>query len=459
MNEHTVGQPPRVIQDEMPRPQNGAGATLPPSQGGSTGGVPIAAPAAAVPPAWVDAAAKRARHSAETDPHADKSPLISFASAFVEEVERQAQHAQAELFKLGSPISTDEWWRARVAQPAVVEDWFHEDVGVFVAPGGTGKTTLLLFQVIHIVLGRDLFGHRVLNPGPVVILTAEDSRETLIARLRHMCQQLNLSQDEERQVREEVNITDVSGKGFKFTSIEKDVVAPSKLLDRFIVNASELHPSLIVIDPMVSFGVGESRINDSEQGLIDAARRIRNELRCAVLYVHHTGKANARDASLDQYSGRGGSALADGARMVHVLQRLDHEAWTEATGDELTDDDSGFVLARPKMTWCPPQPHIYLKRRGYLFERLDAVAATEGAGAVIDRDAEKVYQFVRDEYGRGKKYSQNDLLSMKLMSTGRLRAAVSRLKADNRLMDEKITTTGQGGARQFLRPMELPQQV
>lgn len=249
MNEHTVGQPPQVIQDEMPRLQNGAGATLPPSQ------------------------------------------------------------------------------------------------------------------------------------GPVIILTAEDSRETLIARLRHMCQQLNLSQDEERQVREDVNITDVSGKGFKLTSVEKDVVAPSKLLDRFIVNASELHPSLIIIDPMVSFGVGESRINDSEQGLIDAARRIKNELRCAVLYVHHTGKANARDASLDQYSGRGGSALADGARMVHVLQRLDHEAWTEATGDELTDDDSGFVLARPKMTWCRPQPHIYLKRRGYVFERFDAVAATGGTVA------------------------------------------------------------------------------
>ena len=340
-----------------------------------------------------------------------------------------------------------------------MEDWFHEDVGVFVAPGGTGKTTLLLFQVIHIVLGRDLFGHRVLNPGPVIILTAEDSRETLIARLRHMCQQLNLSQDEERQVREEVNITDVSGKGFKLTTVEKDVVAPSKLLDRFVVNASELHPSLIIIDPMVSFGVGESRINDSEQGLIDAARRIKNELRCAVLYVHHTGKANARDASLDQYSGRGGSALADGARMVHVLQRLDHEAWTEATGDELADDDSGFVLARPKMTWCPPQPHIYLKRRGYVFERFDAVAATEGAGAVIDRDAEKVFQFLREEYLQGKKYSQNDLMHLKLMSNGRLRAAVSRLKADNRLMDEKITTTGQGGARQFLRPMELPQQV
>jgi len=454
---HSVGQAAsdgsENLQAAPPPLQHGQHA----GQGGNTGAVPIAAPAAAAGPAWVEEAAERARHSAETDPYADKSPLISFASAFVEEVERQAQHAQAELFKLGSPISNEEWWHARVAQPAVVEDWFHEDVGVFVAPGGTGKTTLLLFQVIHIVLGRDLFGYRVLNPGPVIILTAEDSRETLIARLRHMCQQLNLSPSEERQVREEVNITDVSGKGFKLTAVEKDVVAPSKLLDRFIVNASELHPSLIIIDPMVSFGVGESRINDSEQGLIDAARRIKNELRCAVLYVHHTGKANARDASLDQYSGRGGSALADGARMVHVLQRLDHEAWTEATGDELTDDDSGFVLARPKMTWCRPQPHIYLKRHGYLFERFDAVAATEGAGAVIDRDAEKVFQFVREEYLQGKKYSQNDLIHMKLMSTGRLRAAVSRLKADNRLMDEKITTTGQGGARQFLRPMEMPQ--
>lgn len=310
-------------------------ATPPPLQhgqhagpGGSTGGVPIATPAAA------------ARHLAPENLGFFWKDDVGFASSFLDEVERRAQQAQAELFKLGTPISADEWWSARVAQPAVVENWFHEDVGVFVAPGGTGKTTLLLFQVIHIVLGRDLFGHRVLNPGPVIILTAEDSRETLVARLRHMCQQLNLSQDEERQVREDVNITDVSGKGFKLTSVEKDVVAPSKLLDRFIVNASVLHPSLIIVDPMVSFGVGESRINDSEQGLIDAARRIKNELRCAVLYVHHTGKANARDASLDQYSGRGGSALADGARMVHVLQRLDHEAWTEATGDELTIDSA-----------------------------------------------------------------------------------------------------------------------
>ncbi len=51
--------------------------------------------------------------------------------------------------------------------------------------------------------------------------------------------------------------------------------------------------------------------------------------------------------------------------MVHVLQRLDPEAWTEQTGDTLEGEESGFVLARPKMTWCPPQPNIYLKRQHY----------------------------------------------------------------------------------------------
>ncbi len=136
---HSVGQAAsdgsENLQAAPPPLQHGQHA----GQGGNTGAVPIAAPAAAAGPAWVEEAAERARHSAETDPYADKSPLISFASAFVEEVERQAQHAQAELFKLGSPISNEEWWHARVAQPAVVEDWFHEDVGVFVAPGGTGK--------------------------------------------------------------------------------------------------------------------------------------------------------------------------------------------------------------------------------------------------------------------------------------------------------------------------------
>lgn len=53
----------------------------------------------------------------------------------------------------------------------------------FVAPGGTGKTTLILYEAICIALGLPLYGLEVKKPGPVLILTAEDSREMLLYRL------------------------------------------------------------------------------------------------------------------------------------------------------------------------------------------------------------------------------------------------------------------------------------
>lgn len=291
---------------------------------------------------WNDAPSENVGHE-ETTQH---GTVVKIAEAFFDEMDRRSEKLNP--LKLDGPISKDEWHSAKGRKRPIVDRWLYVDVGCFIAPGGTGKTTLLLFQAIHIALGLDLFGYEVRNAGPVVIITAEDSRETLVARLRYMCHQLGLTEEQVQEVRESVIITDVSGKGIKLTTVEKDVVMPSKQLDRLIVEVGVLCPSLVMIDPMVSFGVGESRVNDAEQAMIDAARRIVNVVECAVLYVHHTGKANARDKTTDQYSGRGGSALADGSRMVHVLQRLNPAEWTSATGDTLGPNDGGFVLARPK---------------------------------------------------------------------------------------------------------------
>jgi len=385
---------------------------------------------------------------------AGQHPAITIANSFLRTAERIAERASP--LNLGGPITKEEWYSARSSPPPIVEQWFYEDVGVFVAPGGTGKTTLLLFQVIHIVLGRALFGHEVLAPGPVVILTAEDNRETLVARLRLMCGEMGLTEDEMRSVREDVIITDVSGLGIKLTTVTKDVVMPSASLDKLVVEVGALSPSLLVVDPMVSFGVGESRVNDAEQGLIDAARRIRNVARCCVLYVHHTGKQNARDKTTDQYSGRGGSALSDGARMIHVLQRMTADEWTSVTGDVLEDEDTGFVLARPKLTWCPPQPDIYLKRHRYTFTRYDHVGETEGARKVNQIADDKVWHFLRDEWLAGRRHTQNTLQDARLLPQKATRQAVQRLLAQNRLGKEPSFDGGRGGAHHYLRPIELP---
>jgi len=407
---------------------------------------------------WMDemiAGMARINGSANADhvSRTQEGAIATVAASFFDEMERRSQAVNP--LKLDGPISFDEWRSARSKQPCIVDRWFYEDVGVFIAPGGTGKTTLLLFQIIHIVLGLELFGYEVRAPGPVVILTAEDSRETLVARLRFMCHELGLTDEQVREVRESVIITDVSGKGIKLTTVEKDVVMPSRQLDGLIVEVGLLCPSLIVVDPMVSFGVGESRINDAEQGMIDAARRIRNTVRCAVLYVHHTGKGNARERTTDQYSGRGGSALADGARMVHVLQRLSASEWTEATGDALGPNEGGFVLARPKMTWCEPQPDIYLKRHGYSFERVASVEPSEAAAANMKLNCTVLWQLLKDELLAGRKHSGKSLESVSPMPQKQTRQVLQRLLLDGWVVSEKLATTGRGGAHAYLRPVDI----
>lgn len=98
------------------------------------------------------------------------------------------------------------------------------------------------------------------------------------------------------------------------------------LADTMIERSKEVAPVLVGFDPSVSFGAGERLVNDNEQSLILAGRRIVRGLGCCVRFICHSGKENARNGSIDQYSARGGSALADGARMVTVLREWNVDA-------------------------------------------------------------------------------------------------------------------------------------
>lgn len=375
-----------------------------------------------------------------------------FAESFIKHVADQAERLSK--YNLPPSIGEDEWDQAKPSPFCIVQDWFYEDVGVFVAPGGTGKTTLVLFEAIHIVLGLPLFAYEVVNPGPVIILTAEDSREMLVARLRMIAMQMGLTEVQIQTIRANVVIDDLSGKGFKLTEVIRDVVMPSKNVDRFIAAAKPVNPAIVFVDPAVSFGVGESRTNDAEQGLIDAGRKIRNELGCAVIYIHHTGKESARKATTDQYAGRGGSAFADGARMVHVLQRVEPEAWLEATGDTLQEYENGLILARPKVSHARPQPSLYIKRIGYRFERFDQSAS---ANALLEANGLKVLALLGAEIGAGRyptARSIEPLAREQKIPQKALREAIEWLRSTMRVSETPMTTGGRGGSRAYLRPVD-----
>jgi len=249
----------------------------------------------------------------------------------------------------------------------------------------------------------------------------------------------------------DVRISDVSGRGLKLTTVVDDVVLPSPLVDAIIAQCWTLKPVLVVIDPAVSFGVGEARVNDAEQALVEAARRIRAELKCCARYVHHSGKASARDKVLDQYAGRGGSAFADGARMVAVLQPLTLDEWRTATGAPLLSGENGMVLARPKLTYCAPLPDILISRKGFSFT-FTARADIDPAGK-LQGNCDQVLRAIIADLDKGLRHTQRSLEALNLMPRTELRDAVSTLIARGLVQHMPIPGNPRRGAKTYLQPV------
>ncbi len=339
-----------------------------------------------------------------------------------------------------APISPDEMTRARLTPRVIVPDLLYADVRIRNAAGGTGKTTMALFEAATVAMGRQLWGRDTGDTRRTVIITREDSREILAARLREVMRGMGLSDGDIAHVLNMVRIIDVSGERFRLSTVIDDVVEPHQAnIDWLTAQLESLKPDWLIFDPLVSFGVGEGRVNDAEQGLIEAFRIFRNRLDCCVEGIHHTGKANARDKTLDQYSGRGGSALADGARMVVVMQPLEAGEWDKATGSSLMEGESGMVMALPKLSYAKKQDEVYIARNGYRFEMVRANRRTPEQ-AVKDA-AERVHGFLEHEYRQGRRYCNRDIENMteKIgMPRQKIREALIELKSAGRAIYHEV---------------------
>jgi hypothetical protein len=349
------------------------------------------------------------------------------------------RHHDAPRWALPAAISDAEMQGARLTPRCIVENYLFADVAALFAPGAASKTTMTLHEAVCIVLGRPVWGQPVHAPGPVVLLTAEDQREFLVARLRRICEGMRLSGEEVELVRAGVLIHDCTAHLRRLTEINNDVVAVADFAHEIVAACREakLQPAVVQFDPLVSFGVGEARVNDSEQGLIHAARVIVAGLDCAVRFVHHTGQAKALDKAAHQYAGRGGSALSDGCRMVHVLTALDAGAVLAQTGERLEPGESAFALARPKISHAPPQTApIIIRRTGYRFDVLRALlpqSAEERAETV----GRQLARFIEAEAAAGRTFTRNTLEQLKPENLSRpdVRQGLAWLAARGMLLD------------------------
>lgn len=367
-------------------------------------------------------------------PRDDQSAFKKFAEAA-----KDRQREENPLPEL-APITESDLLLSNLTPRVIVPYYMYADVRLRIAAGGTGKTTLALYEAMQLALGRPLWGSRLDNEVRTVIVTKEDRRETLVARLNCIMEAHDLTDEDVQTVLKNVVIYDLTSIRFRLSCIIGDVVEVSEAqIDWMVERLFGFKPDWIIFDPLVSFGVGEGRVNDAEQGLIDAFRYIIRKFDCCTEGIHHTGKQNARGGTDDQYSGRGGSALSDGARMIVVLNPVTPTDWNKECGTPLANDEVGIKMSLPKLSYCAPQETVYIRRKGYRFDHESTIRRTPEQQA--EAAANQLYQFILDQYRQGRKYSKEDLSNKKgelSMSRDVVRAAMSELQVSGRVRYEEV---------------------
>lgn len=344
-------------------------------------------------------------------------------------------------------ITGDELEAAALSPRCIVQSYLYADVATLAAPGGTGKTTTVLHELVCIILGRPLYGLAIANSGWCLFVSAEDSREILVARLREIMAGMELTPDEQRTVMDRLLIWDVAGEQMRLIQAEDGNVVLTPLADQIIRTYRDDPPIIVIFDPVISFGAAESFVNDNEAALITAARRIMRGLGCCVRLVAHTGKASAREGRLDQYSSRGGSALSDGARMVSVLQSWKpSDSRRPPAGCVATPDATITILARPKLSYAAPQPLIWVRRSGWLFEHFleTSVSGEERERALFDQ----IERFLVAEVKQGHRHTKTSLeTALPDLKRADVRTAIEQLMARGRIIEQDLPPEERHGRR------------
>ena len=349
---------------------------------------------------------------------------------------------------------------ARLTPPCIVREYLYADVATIFAPGGTGKTTQLIHESVCIALGLDVWGLPVEKTGWTLIVTAEDSREIFAARLREILRHMDLTDRQRLLAIENVRVWDVRGLDVKLIHASDGNLKLTDLADSIVKAYQDDPPIMVVFDPLISFGVDENRVNDNEQALVTAGRRIVRGLGCCTRLIHHTGKANAENKQLHQYAGRGGSALSDGARMVTVLQLWDdNQKEPLPQGCTTGDGVSVTALARAKLSYSKPNlPLIFIRRQHYQFEHFTQ-APKKTKVELSSAHEDQLERFLTSEVGQCRHHNKKTLeeISDTLdMTRAEIRKALTSLVLSGRIVDTPLPANLRQGRKQtFLCPANI----
>lgn len=289
---------------------------------------------------------------------------------------------------------------SKLRKPQLFKDWSTEDIHITTADGGTGKTTLKLYEAICLALGEPFLGFDCITPGRTLFITGEDSDLKLGAMLGMMMKQMGIMEDDAkvRKILDSILVKKESEMCLITKGKDGFIRFNSDALDKVTQAIEDLRPKMVVFDPIASFWGSEAALNDMSKAVSTFMSKLVERSNACVEAINHMGKASSTSKDMSQFAGRGGTGLPSHARVSRVLRPLFDEEFLEMTGMEL-GDRSAILCNVNKFSDGSPlynKPFIIL-REGYLFSRITLVEQKIKEELDKMSDTERVFTYIAEE--------------------------------------------------------------
>lgn len=291
-------------------------------------------------------------------------------------------------------------------KPQLFKDWSTQDIHITTADGGTGKTTLKLYEAICLAIGERFLGFDCMGEGKTLFITGEDSAKKLGAMIGAIAKQMGILNDSVRLNKVLSNILVKKDTDLCLITKDKQGFLHPNLtaMDAIIQTIHDFKPNMIVFDPISSFWGSEAALNDMAKAVSKFMMRLLEESNACIEMINHMGKQSSSTKDMTQFAGRGGTGLPSHARVSRVLRVVGEDEYLELTGEELPDNQSAMMCNVAKFTDGSPlinKPFLII-REGYLFTRksLDAPKVREERNNMSDN--ERVFKFISQCRAEGK---------------------------------------------------------
>jgi hypothetical protein len=192
-------------------------------------------------------------------------------------------------------------------------------VTTVIAPGGVGKSALMVATALSLATGSEFLGKTVWGGAKRVWLwNLEDDRDELGRQISAGCDRHNLTAAE---FVGRLFVDDASSRLRTATKSRDGLQIHSPTYDAVLREISSRDIDVLIIDPFVSSHQAEENDNGQIDAIAKEWARIAREADCSVVLVHHSRKLGGQQA--DAEAARGASALGNAARAVLVLNGME----------------------------------------------------------------------------------------------------------------------------------------